>query len=252
MAVPCRLLGLVVAAAAYTPLAHSAGNAANPVAFNDFTNLPKTGPGHSIGPVMPTGLPVDCAVLVPRPLDVSPMRSPQQVHSMIATYVRGKSLVEFGTRNGDGIACFAQAARTAVAIEMDRSYCKNLGSRSMEHASAPRFTVLCRSYEAGVPDADVYTWWMGGQYDNAVLKYLRGQQADGKISAKAEAVVLVDTSMAEDRKSWAMLRPNATWHVKIPFDERNECRKRKREGLCSRAHGYFIVAGIQLRAGQIQ
>ena len=245
-----RLLGLVVATAAYTPRAHAEGDTVNPVTSFDFANLSKNGPGHSIGPVMPAGLPVDCAVLVPRPLDVSPMRSPQQVHSMIATYLRGKSLVEFGTRNGDGMACFVQAARTAVAIELDKDYCKNLASRSAEQANVPRFTVLCRSYQAGVPDADVYTWWQQTPHfsDSEVLKYLRGQQAEGKIRATAEAVMLVDTSNEDDRKSWAKMRPNATRHVKIPFDERNECRKRKREGLCSRAHGDFIVVGIPLGA----
>ena len=76
------------------------------------------------------------------------------------------------------MACFAQAARTAVAIELDQTYCKKLVSRSAEQADVPRFTVLCRSYQAGVPDADVYTWWQQAPHfsDSEVLKYLRAER----------------------------------------------------------------------------
>ena len=242
-----RLMCLIVATAVYYPCVRVDANSMNPATSVGRINIISEKHGHSIGPVMPPGPSVDCTELVPRPVDVSPMRSPQKVHSFIATYIRGKSLVEFGTRNGDGMACFAQVARTAVAIEVDAGYCKNLASRSVSHVpNVPHFTVLCRSYQAGVPDADVYMWWMGGKHDNEVLKYLLGYHAAGKIHATAEAIVLVDTSMPEDRESWARMRTNATWHVRIPFDERRECLKRKREGLCSRAHGYFIVAGIPI------
>ena len=67
-----NLLCLVVATVAYTPRAHAEGDTVNPVTSFDFANLSKNGPGHAIGPVMPVGLPVDCTVLVPKPLNVPP------------------------------------------------------------------------------------------------------------------------------------------------------------------------------------
>ena len=44
-------------------------------------------------------------------MDSPPMRSPQAVHSIIARRVVGKSIAEIGTRNGDGMACFARPLR---------------------------------------------------------------------------------------------------------------------------------------------
>ena len=49
-----------------------------------------------------------CQRLVPSPMDTSPIRSPQAVHGLLATYFFAKHLVEVGTRTGDGMACFAQ------------------------------------------------------------------------------------------------------------------------------------------------
>ena len=58
---------------------------------------------------------VDCAHLVPDIVDAAPVRSPQALHSIIASRVANKSLVEIGTRNGDGVACFSQLAASAIA-----------------------------------------------------------------------------------------------------------------------------------------
>ena len=44
---------------------------------------------------------VDCARLVPDIVDASPVRSPQALHSLIASRIANKTLVEIGTRNGD-------------------------------------------------------------------------------------------------------------------------------------------------------
>ena len=61
-------------------------------------------------------MPQTCEVAVPSPLDAPPIRSPQAVHSFIASRLPGKDLVEIGTRNGDGMSCFALHARKATAI----------------------------------------------------------------------------------------------------------------------------------------
>ena len=96
----------------------------------------------------------NCAALVPKPMDPSPIRSPQAVHSVLAARMRGREMVEIGTRNGDGIACFSFFARSAIAIEMDERYCVKLRRRAKG-----AFSVACGSYAHTTPDADVYTWW---------------------------------------------------------------------------------------------
>ena len=81
--------------------------------------------------------PEGCHGLVPSPVDATPIRSPQAVHTAIARRVAGLDLAEIGTRNGDGMACFAHVAKTAAAYEIAPRYCEKLRSRS-EQASAFR------------------------------------------------------------------------------------------------------------------
>ena len=57
-------------------------------------------------------------------IDTPPIRSAQAVHTALTSLFKGKHVVEFGTRNGDGAICFAQVAKTFVAIEKSESYCK--------------------------------------------------------------------------------------------------------------------------------
>ena len=65
-------------------------------------------------PVGAAALRIDSATSV-SPVDPSPIRSPQVVHSVMANeFFAGKSVVEIGTRNGDGIACFARVASTTT------------------------------------------------------------------------------------------------------------------------------------------
>ena len=102
-----------------------------------------------------------CAERV-RPVDTAPVRSPQAVHSVIAYRVMGKSLVEIGTRNGDGMECFAQFASNATAVEMSRPYCNFLLNRSaaLQRSTGASFGVTCKDYRlANGLDADIFTWW---------------------------------------------------------------------------------------------
>ena len=71
-----------------------------------------------------------CQELVRTPMDVTPIRSPQAVHTFLLRKMANKDIVEIGTRNGDGMARFAQVARSARAIEMDAQYCARLHTRS--------------------------------------------------------------------------------------------------------------------------
>lgn len=104
--------------------------------------------------------PIDCASLV-KPVDWPPIRSPQAVHSTVAELLRKTDAVEIGTRNGDGMRCFAQTARSAVAIELESRYCTELRlhSRNMTAAGLGGFRVHCQDYRRGTPDADFYTLW---------------------------------------------------------------------------------------------
>ena len=47
--------------------------------------------------------PQTCEIAVPNPLDAPPIRSPQAVHTYVVKRIKGKEIVEIGTRNGDGI-----------------------------------------------------------------------------------------------------------------------------------------------------
>ena len=104
---------------------------------------------------------LDCTQLVSEPVDASPMRSPQAVHSVLAERFRGRALVEIGTHAGDGLACFSSVTSSSVGVEMSRRDCAKLEKRAQQLASrrGMSFGVFCRAYQCGVPDADVYTWW---------------------------------------------------------------------------------------------
>ena len=167
---------------------------------------------RDVASLQPGTAPPDCAVLVDRPVDPSPIRSPQAVHSVIAERVVDKDLAEIGTRNGDGMACFSQFARSAVAIEMQPDYCTKLRRRS-QAAGSGNFSVLCDMYQKSIPDADVYTWWQEPPHleNSEVLRYLRRLQLDGKIRRDAEALVLFDHKWPPDMDSWRKLGHLASW-----------------------------------------
>ena len=199
-----------------------------------------------------------CATLSPTPVDSAPIRSPQAVHSALAYRFAGHDVVEIGTRNGDGIDCFAQVARSARAIELSKPYCEKLRSRASALGAMGKrsFSVSCSGYEQASLDADFITWWQQPPLtDERALRHLRAEQLPGRIRDGAVAVVLFDLSWHEDRASLLRLRPLATWSEEVSFDERALCEVKlaaappsEREGgwKCSRAVGKFVVLGIPL------
>ena len=199
---------------------------------------------------------VNCSVLI-EPVDASPIRSPQSTHSVIARRVAGLSVVEVGTRNGDGMACFSRTATRAVAVEMSPSYCVKLRHRAVSLQGVPRtpaFEVLCNRYEqAGLPDADVYTWWQQWPHltNHRLLSHLARRQEQGLIRASAVAVFLVDTGWGYDRRSWRALSGLAAWSETVRFDEQTACLGRavdkKERSACARAKGEFLIAGVPIR-----
>ena len=175
----------------------------------------------------------DCSVVTP-PVDTSPVRSPQAVHSLIADVVRGASVVEIGTRNGDGMACFARTAAHAVAIEVDTHYCAKLRDRATNAASEKQlFSVSCASYskKGGLPDADYYTWWqqVPALVNHNVLDLLGRRVRAGTVRLNATALVLFDAKHFPDKRSWDTLQKYAKWHRTVKFDESRICSSFRRK-----------------------
>ena len=52
------------------------------------------------------------------------------MHSVLASRFHGLDVVEIGTHGGDGMNCFAQVAKSAVAIELDPRPCELLRERA--------------------------------------------------------------------------------------------------------------------------
>lgn len=105
---------------------------------------------------------IDCTEAIDRPVDTSPYRSPQAVHSIIARRSAGLSVVEIGTRNGDGMSCFAVGAHQATAVEISPHYCRRLEARAQRLWASGlnhTFSVVCSDYRAARLDADIFTWW---------------------------------------------------------------------------------------------
>ena len=108
-------------------------------------------------------------------------------------------MVEIGTRNGDGMGCFARIARTALAIEYDAKYCRTL----RRYATRLNYTVACSDFRLASLDADVITWWQQSPLTNeGVLQTLRDIQSRGRIRATAEALVVFDRSWRADMASF--------------------------------------------------
>lgn len=200
---------------------------------------------------------VDCAKTV-SPRDAAPFRSPQVVHSLIAQHIAGRELVEIGTRNGDGMACFALHAKRATAVEYAPEYCATLRTRSaaMEAEHAGSFGVSCSDYRMVSLDADVVTWWEQRPLLNLdALKHLWREQQAGRLRPSAEAVLLFDAKWFLDRKSWIAICPIAAWSKHVEFNEISLCLQQRAAGKgardasesCSRAAGHLIVAGIPVR-----
>ena len=171
---------------------------------------------------------ISCSDLVPHPVDDYPVRSSQIVHSTIATILAGREIVEIGTRNGDGMMCFAQVAHAATAIEVDPKYCELLRRRAASAGSSDGtglFNVTCKRYQDVTVDADYYTWWNQRPHllNLAVLLQLAHDVSKGKIRSSARALVLSNSpkcSGTETRsESCRLLIPLAARVHVVPFDE---------------------------------
>jgi hypothetical protein len=136
------------------------------------------GVAHAWPSWLPNSKTINCTLAV-NPIDSAPIRSPQVIHTMLLSRFAGKDIAEIGTRNGDGMDCFARVTKAAYAIEMQPAYCKKLEVRAagLKAKGFASYEVHCQKYQDGTPDVDIYTWWQ----QHPMLQ-------DGEvIDAKAEA-----------------------------------------------------------------
>ena len=190
----------------------------------------------------------DCSEIV-SPLDYPPIRSPQAVHSVIAEKVQDKDVIELGTRNGDGMSCFARFASTATAIEYDRTYCARLKKRASLQSPFIWSVQCVDAFRYKNFDADIITWWQQQPLTNfAVLERLKKEQCAGRIRPSAEAILIFDEKWPKDMKDLGLLSDAFTWQQRIPFDEHRMCVEDATKGrdLCQRSKGAFIVASLSI------
>ena len=167
---------------------------------------------------------IDCASVVPEPIESPPERSPQVVQTYIAKKIRGKTVVEIGTRSGDGMRCFQAFAHEAVAIELDESYCRKLENT----LDGEKVRVVCHDYRTTIEDidGDVYTWWQQSKLRNeGALRWLKRMQSKGKVCSSARALVVFDENWKADMRSYDRLRGNFESVVKLDFDEYGLCHQ---------------------------
>ena len=160
-----------------------------------------------------TALGINCTANI-RPRDASPIRSPQNIHSWLSERFAGLDIVEIGTRNGDGMACFAQTARASIAVEIDRPYCEILRKRAARLArkGTGNFTVVCEDYRKVRLDGDIFTWWEQAPFltNQAAIQHLRREVHAGRVRPSAQAVVLFDMSWQDDVDSLKQLISQAS------------------------------------------
>ena len=197
---------------------------------------------------------VDCKEIVPNPIDSAPIRSPQEIHSAIASKVSGKRLVEIGTRNGDGMSCFARFTESATAIEYAVDYCRELESRAKSEGWGVSFDVQCSDFNIAALDGDYITWWQQKPLTNrAALRRLRRLQCEGGVRASAEAILVFDESWHNDVRDLGYFDAASAfaWRERMPFDERELCESQAAAASsssesCVRASGWFVVAGLRV------
>ena len=186
------------------------------------------------------------------------MRAPLRVLNDLAARFRDRTIAEIGTRNGDGMQCFSQVASTALAIEMQPSYCEKLRGRlaKLKARGARGYEVVCDKFEQVDPErfrgVELIHWWVGGNLNAMLLQTAMALHARGVLGANAEVVINFDQRWGNDIQNWRGLQPMARWSHKIDFDECDACTRRyplhrqDRYLTCTRATGSVVVAGFRL------
>jgi len=221
----------------------------------DEESLVKRSPDPS--PFSAEGAPsLDCARDVRPILCAGYHRSPQVIHTAVLPRLRGKEVVEIGSAAGDATECFAQIAKSVVAIEMNADLCPVLAHRQglLRAQGLGSFEVICSSYDKATFDADVFITWaeVGSLHDDNVLQYLKRLQDSGLIRKSAEIVLLFDPALPTDRLSWQKYHKLFAWREARRYAEEEECPNPFPPGptplLRARLSGVFLAAGLPLSA----
>ena len=157
---------------------------------------------------------MNCSVIVSSPVDGTPIRSPQDVHTSLLPHFVGKEVIEIGTRNGDGMSCFCKYAKKATAVELATHYCGKLRERSdaLKQAGGNGFEVLCSDYrKAPNLDADIFTWWQEPPHlrNHAALESLLGFVLAKKVRSTAIAAMVFDPKFHMDAADYQIYRKYA-------------------------------------------
>jgi len=176
------------------------------------------------------------------------------VHTVINSLLQNKSLVEVGTRNGDGAMCFARTALSMSAVEFDEVYCRKLKHRA--HSERISLNVQCEDYRLANLDADYVTWWQQKPLTNeGMLRVLKRQHCSGLVRQDLEAIVIFDHSWPNDTRDLQRLHRFFNWRKTVWFNETRVCEhgkdqvmEKKESGfVCDRASGWFTVAKISIK-----
>jgi hypothetical protein len=203
----------------------------------------------------------NCTQLV-EAIDYAPIRTPQALHTLMLPLITGKRLVELGTRNGDGIVCFAQVASSAVAVEMSPAYCAVLNRRAgaLRTQGQPSFSVECANYTQLALNADIFTWWFGlSSLDMMAIGHLRSQQAAGLVSP---SVTLLLPFEAPDRRDVSGLvgmgRHLVKWGKQmglelqaetVIYDETAQCKQTSSQSMVAHHEWDEVLYGKRAVAG---
>eukprot|EP00662_Eupelagonemidae_sp_cell21_P009560 gene9560-38449_t len=112
----------------------------------------------------------------------------------IASVVRGREVIEIGTRAGDHVHCLSRHASRATAVEIEPKYCPALRNRSRG-----RFAVRCpeRFPADGAPaDADFFYMWINPLAHCGIMRALRRLADAGRVRRSAQLLLQFDMQQA--------------------------------------------------------
>ena len=178
-----------------------------------------------------------------------PLRSPHAVQSVIANMSIGLNIAEIGTRKGDTVKCYKKYASSVLAIEVDKSYCKDLRNIS-------NISVLCPVDAFNVPtklDKDAITFWVGQHEDEKLIEFLFLQKSLKIISKSTRLWLFVDHQLREEISKYETIKKR--WpgriqqNINVAFDEYESCQKGMHKFKkhpshylnCRRAKGIFTI-----------
>lgn len=164
----------------------------------------------------------DCKALIgSNVLDPIQSHMPFDVMNHVAALVRGKTLVEVGSRRGDVIDCLSYFSAHAISLEGDPEYCTTLATRAA--SCDGRWVSRCDAFSGTLtpmPSAQLYWTWIQEWLVLPFLAALRQQQLHGAVRSDAAFVFTFGdrAGWPQEHRCWQALRPFATSHSDVGYD----------------------------------